>query len=83
VAKSNLLPDCKLYLWATDSDTLASFDFAGQEPSLSDRFVLSHRWDSEEPKLLVCEAKLQPKLKDQRLKRKFISSTQLHMVDKV
>ena len=83
-AKSNLLPDGKLYLWATESDTLASFDFAGQEASLTDRFVLSHMWDLEEPKLLVCEAKLQPKLRDQRQqKRMFTTSNQLHTIEKV
>jgi hypothetical protein len=84
VAKSNLIPDGKLYLWATESDTLASFDFAGQEASLTDRFVLSHMWDLEEPKLLVCEAKLQPKLRDQRQqKRMFTTSSQLHTIEKV
>jgi hypothetical protein len=79
-----LLPDGKLYLWATESDTLALFDFAGQEASLTDRFVLSHMWDLEEPKLLVCEAKLQPKLRDQRQqKRMFTTSNQLHTIEKV
>ena len=29
-------------------------------PEVSGRFPLSHHWDEEEPRLLVCEAKLLP-----------------------
>ena len=29
-------------------------------PEVSSRFPLSHHWDEEEPRLLVCEAKLLP-----------------------
>ncbi|XP_065332097.1 intraflagellar transport protein 140 homolog [Cloeon dipterum] len=82
VARSNLLPDCKLYLWSTDTDTLQAFDFSTQEATLADRFVLNHVWDIEEPKLLVCEAKVQPKLKDQRGKRKIVGTTSAAAPDK-
>ncbi|KAK7788798.1 hypothetical protein R5R35_010909 [Gryllus longicercus] len=93
IAKSNFVPDTRLYLWDIETDTLSFFNFASgkmdkeeaddlratpegsaksdesksetlsQPPArtLSGRFVLSHQWDAEEPKLLVCEAKLLPK----------------------
>lgn len=33
----------------------------GTSQDVSGRFALSHQWDEEEPRLLVCEAKLLPK----------------------
>lgn len=77
VARSNLLPDPRLYLWDTETDNVSHFNFqSGMEesdmskpnPELSGRFALSHFWDVEESKLLVCEAKLLPKPKE-KLKR--------------
>nr|CAD7588439.1 unnamed protein product [Timema genevievae] len=91
IAKSNFLPDTKLFLWDIESDSLQYFNFLtgrvddgeneeyqnSLSPELTmtstsvpgdsltfdclGRFVLSHQWDAEEPKLVVCEAKLLPK----------------------
>ncbi|XP_069684990.1 intraflagellar transport protein 140 homolog [Periplaneta americana] len=97
IAKSNFLPDPKLFLWDIESDNLQYFNFAtgkldinddeelesspldsddqdnltlssttieqvsmGPTRDVSGRFALSHQWDEEEPRLLVCEAKLLP-----------------------
>lgn len=70
VARSNLLPDPRLYLWDIETDEVTNFNFAlGSEDTssnndLAGRFVVNHFWDIEESKLLVCEVKLMPKPKD-------------------
>ncbi|XP_021936986.1 intraflagellar transport protein 140 homolog isoform X3 [Zootermopsis nevadensis] len=94
IAKSNFLPDPKLFIWDVESDSLRYFNLAtgkldihddgdtenylvdqeqltpssaleqistGTSQEVSGRFVLSHVWDEDEPRLLVCEAKLLPK----------------------
>jgi len=38
---------------------------------VSDRFALSHQWDEEQPRLLVCEAKLLPKSRDHKMSMPF------------
>ncbi|KAF4520565.1 hypothetical protein B566_EDAN011118 [Ephemera danica] len=80
VARSNLLPDPRLYLWDIETDEVTHFNFATgdleQKTSivttsmdLSGRFAVNHFWDVEEPKLLVCEAKLLPQPKDKMKQR--------------
>ena len=38
---------------------------------MSDRFALSHQWDDEQPRLLVCEAKLLPKSRNRKISMPF------------
>nr|CAD7423412.1 unnamed protein product [Timema monikensis] len=51
--QNSLSPELTMTSTSMPGDSL-TFDCLG-------RFVLSHQWDAEEPKLVVCEAKLLPK----------------------
>ncbi|KAF6215141.1 hypothetical protein GE061_009892 [Apolygus lucorum] len=54
-ASSSLTPMPAIFVWSIDEDTMFSHYF--NKPSDPLRFVVSMHWDTEEPRLLVCEAR--------------------------
>ncbi|CAH0395649.1 unnamed protein product [Bemisia tabaci] len=62
IAKANLLPSPELFVYVIDSDTILSHSFCESSESSdqnepSARYIISHHWDCNESKLLVCETK--------------------------
>ncbi|XP_014248149.1 intraflagellar transport protein 140 homolog [Cimex lectularius] len=55
IASSNLTPIPGIYVWCIEEDVISSHHFHPQNEPM--RFVISMHWDSDEPRLLVCEAK--------------------------
>ncbi|KAJ9573631.1 hypothetical protein L9F63_008972, partial [Diploptera punctata] len=69
IAKSDFLPDPRLFVWDVESDNLQYFNLASGKHDVNDdqlipnssaaqvsaRFPLSHHWDEEEPRLLICK----------------------------
>ncbi|KAL7020245.1 hypothetical protein ACKWTF_011435 [Chironomus riparius] len=53
IANDNLVPDGKLYVWRLETDTVIFYDFV-QLP----RLPISFCWDTDDPSLVSCEAKL-------------------------
>uniref|UniRef100_A0ABL0EJ54 Anaphase-promoting complex subunit 4 WD40 domain-containing protein n=1 Tax=Rhodnius prolixus TaxID=13249 RepID=A0ABL0EJ54_RHOPR len=68
-ASSSLTPLPSIFIWFLDEDSVQSHHFNRSNETL--RFVVSMYWDSEEPRLLVCEAK-RPTTQNNR---KYSSST--------
>lgn len=59
IATESLVPDGKLYIWKLESDQVVLHDFIQKENSENvPRLPISFHWDTDDPRLLACEAKL-------------------------
>lgn len=61
IANENLIPDGKLYIWKLETDTVVSYDFLQKDNDEAiARLPITFNWDTDDPRLLACEAKLIP-----------------------
>lgn len=75
IATESLVPDGKLHIWKLESDTVMAFDFLQNE---TPRLPISFNWDSDDHRLLACEARLIQQSKSSE--NAAISESQVHLV---
>lgn len=82
IANDNLVPDGKLYIWKLESDTVLSLDFIQKEnPEAVGRLPITFNWDSDDPRLLACEARLiQSSLKSRSMETISLSESQAFLL---
>lgn len=55
IATESLVPDGKLHIWKLESDSMLTHDFLKREEA---RLPITFMWDSDDHRLLACEARL-------------------------
>lgn len=61
IATESLVPDGKLWIWKLETDTVVSFDFLQKDNvDAIARLPITFNWDTDDNRLLACEAKLIP-----------------------
>lgn len=80
IANADLVPDGKLYIWKLESDTIVTpFDFLQNESS-APRLPLTFCWDSDDYRLLACEAKLIKSVKPKNSEDIALAESQVHLL---
>lgn len=61
IATESLVPDGKLYVWRLETDSIVFYDFLQKENvDTIARLPITFNWDTDDNRLLACEAKLIP-----------------------
>jgi intraflagellar transport protein 140 len=61
IANETLIPDGKLYIWKLETDAVVSYDFLQKDNvEAIARLPITFNWDTDDSRLLACEAKLIP-----------------------
>lgn len=82
IATDSLVPDGKLYIWKLESDSVLSYDFLQKEiPDAVPRLPITFNWDSDDHRLLACEARLiQSNIKSKSTENASLAESQVFLV---
>lgn len=81
IANESLVPDGKLYVWKLESDLISSYNFLQNEVTDAvPRLPLTFCWDSDDCRLLGCEAKLIQSVKTKNSETVSLAESQVHLL---
>lgn len=81
IATENLVPDGKLHIWKLESDSVVSYDFIQKEnPEAVPRLPITFNWDSDDHRLLGCEARLIQQTSKSRKSDSNLCESQVHLI---